>query len=465
MAGLDQRLPEEQQREWALAQQQYQDLIGNPALPPPSGYPKGPRSITPAPQLYRQSNVNPSRQGRATAQPETVVYSTSQKGARGLPVQKVMQIDVSPNPSDWRYFGDTAIPPERLMRPGMATTPTDAQEVTPSAPMPPPMSFLERMAAQKRYSPTEAREGQAAVLKAQGYSPANLDFAVADGSQPANLFYKETIGEDGKPRTRYTIPGESAIGGGPGFAEFQGQRKGGGSFSVISGRTPKEQAEIDARVAGINQLIDAQRIEQGKPTQAEEARLNALGNLVSRFATPPDNMTPQQMELWKLQQAQIAGMLAQQAEQDKAQQANTEAQRKAELEQYRWRREQAVREQQTAGTEYDRGITRRQAQQDLELKRQMYLSPKVDPIQREKMLTDAVNEYVGEPITPGEAPVFHGKAFADRYQIDLYNPEQAETGVPYYHEETGDFMVVGPQGEMVPLRPETVLAWKMAKGI
>ena len=329
----------------------------------------------------------------------------------------------------------------------------------PSAPMPPPMSFLERMAAQKRYSPAEAQQGQAAVMKAQGYSPLNQAFVAADGSKPANIFYQE---KDGK--TRYTIPGESAVGGGAGFAEFQGQRQGGGSFSVLSGRTPEEQAAIDERVASINKQIDAQRIEQGQPTLAEEARMNAMGNMVNRFATPPDNMNPQQMELWKLQQAQIANMMAQQAEQDKAQQTNTAAQQKAELEQYRWRREQGVREQQAVGTEYDRGITRRQAQQDFELKRQMYLSPQIDPIRKEKVLMDAVNEYVGEPITPGEPPVFHGKAFADRYQIDLYNPEQAETGVPYYHEETGDFMVIGPQGEMVPLRPEIVLAWKMAKG-
>jgi hypothetical protein len=192
--------------------------------------------------------------------------------------------------------------------------------------------------------------------------------------------------------------------------------------------------------------------------------MNAMANMVDRFASPPDNMNPQQMELWKVQQAQIAGMLAQQAEQDKAQQANTAAQQKAALEQYRWQREQGVREQQAAGTEYDRGVTRQQAKQDFELKRQMYLSPQVDPIRKEKVLMDAVNEYVVEPVTPGEPPVFHGKAFADRYQIDLYNPEQAETGVPYYHEETGDFMVIGPQGEIVPLRPEIVLAWKMRMG-
>ena len=345
---------------------------------------------------------------------------------------------------------------------------TPAEATPPQAGMP-PMSFLERMAAQKRYSPAEAQEGQAAVqsdavMKAQGYSPANLDFTTADGSQPANIFYKEEVGADGKPKTRYTIPGQQGLGGVPGYAEFQGQRKGGGSFSVIGGRTPEEQAAIDERVASINQQIDAQRIDQGKPTLAEEARMNAMGNMVDRFATPPDNMNPQQMELWKVQQAQIAGMLAQQAEQDKAQQANTAAQQKAALEQYRWQREQGVREQQAAGTEYDRGVTRQQAKQDFELKRQMYLSPQVDPIRKEKVLMDAVNEYVVEPVTPGEPPVFHGKAFADRYQIDLYNPEQAETGVPYYHEETGDFMVIGPQGEIVPLRPEIVLAWKMRMG-
>ncbi len=364
-------------------------------------------------------------------------------------------------------FIESSLPANNQDRPNQAMVRQAISPVSPEAhpaPMPPPMPFMERMAAQKRYSPTESREGQAAVMKAQGYSPLNQTFVAADGSKPANIFYKEMVGEDGKPRTRYEIPGKSAMGGGPGFAEFQGQRQGGGSFSVLSGRTPEEQAAIDARVAGINQQIDAQRIEQGKPTQAEEARMNAMANMVSRFATPPDNMTPQQMELWKVQQAQIAGMLAQQAEQDKAQQANAAAQQKAALEQYRWQREQGLREQQAAGTEYDRGITRNQAQQDFELKRQMYLSPQVSPERREKLKMDAVNEYVGEPITPGEAPVFHGKAFADRYRIEPYNPKESKTGGPYYHEGTGDFVVVGPNGEMIPILAETAWELKMARG-
>ena len=345
--------------------------------------------------------------------------------------------------------------------------PAASQEVSAPPPqnLPPPMGFLERMAAQKRYSPSDAREGQAAVrsdaaMKAKGYSPANLDFTAADGSKPANIFYQE---KDGK--TRYTIPGQQGLGGVPGSAEFQGQRQGGGSFSVIGGRTPEEQAAIDERVASINKQIDAQRIAQGKPTLAEEERLNAMASMVDRFASPPDGMNPQQMELWKVQQAQVANMLTQQAENDKAQQVNAAAQQKAALEQYRWQREQGVREQQAEQTEYDRGVARQQAQKEFELKVATFHSPRVDPARREKMALDEVNRYLVPGLTPGEPPEIDRAAFARNNLIESYNPDQqAESNVPYYRESDGKFIVFGKDGVESKVHPATAFLLRLARG-
>ena len=92
---------------------------------------------------------------------------------------------------------------------------------------------------------------QAAAMKRQGYQPAEMQYSAPDNTAPANLFYKT---EGGK--TRYEIPGVKGIGGGAGYAEFQGQRKGGGSFSVIPGLSDGEKrqyAEIQNREAAQRQ--------------------------------------------------------------------------------------------------------------------------------------------------------------------------------------------------------------------
>ena len=86
---------------------------------------------------------------------------------------------------------------------------------------------------------------QAAAMQRQGFQPADLQYTAPDNTAPANLFYKT---EGGK--TRYEIPGVKGIGGGAGYAEFQGQRKGGGSFSVVPGLSDGEKqqyAEIQDR--------------------------------------------------------------------------------------------------------------------------------------------------------------------------------------------------------------------------
>ena len=79
------------------------------------------------------------------------------------------------------------------------------------------------------------------VLERRGFSPLEQDFIAGDGSRPADIYFKEDADAG---TTRYEIPGTT------GFAEFQGQRKGGGSFSVMPGLSAadkKRYAELKAR--------------------------------------------------------------------------------------------------------------------------------------------------------------------------------------------------------------------------
>ena len=82
---------------------------------------------------------------------------------------------------------------------------------------------------------------QAGVLKRQGFQPADYQYSAPDGQAPASPFYKY---DAGKNETTYQIPGVK------GSATFSGQRKGGGSFSVIPGLSDGEKqqyAEIQDR--------------------------------------------------------------------------------------------------------------------------------------------------------------------------------------------------------------------------
>lgn len=91
--------------------------------------------------------------------------------------------------------------------------------------------------------------------------------------------------ERGGPVTEYAIPGK-------GTATFLGERRGGGTLSVVSGRTPEEQAAIDQRVASINSqtaamrsLRNAQRAEQGLPSVEQEQSMNAMRSAMPRLNT------------------------------------------------------------------------------------------------------------------------------------------------------------------------------------
>ena len=136
-------------------------------------------------------------------------------------------------------------------------------------------------------------------LQSSGYKPVDLQYSAPGNQPPANLYFKEDAG-----KVRYEQPGVKGVGGGTGYAEFNGQRKGGGSFSVIGSRTPQEQAGIDASVKGINSQIDALRLLRGAPSLAEEAAQQQLQRqfqqfqaMQSQFAPPPSDYSDQRAAL------------------------------------------------------------------------------------------------------------------------------------------------------------------------
>ena len=94
--------------------------------------------------------------------------------------------------------------------------------------------------------------------------------------------------ENGGAITEYAVPGK-------GTATFYGQRQGGGTLSVLGGRTAEEQAAIDERVkqidsqtAAMRGLRNAGRLAQGGITVEQEDQQNAMAAMMNRLASPPD---------------------------------------------------------------------------------------------------------------------------------------------------------------------------------
>ena len=114
---------------------------------------------------------------------------------------------------------------------------------------------------------------QAGVLKRQGFQPADLQYTAPDNTAPANLFYKTDGG-----KTRYEIPGVKGIGGGAGYAEFQGQRKGGGSFSVIPGLSDGEKQQY------------AEIQDRERQARQSAAMLNHYSEVASRLGLTPNQI-------------------------------------------------------------------------------------------------------------------------------------------------------------------------------
>lgn len=141
---------------------------------------------------------------------------------------------------------------------------------------------------------------QQKVLQGQGFKPMTVDYSAPGNQPPVSAFVKETPGQ-----TEYRVPGK-------GSATFQGQRKGGGSFTVAATRTPEEQQAIDASVAGINAQTDALRRMNGQPTLAEEQQQQArerdfaqMRDWLAQFAPEPGDLNERRQTLLaQLQQDQ-----------------------------------------------------------------------------------------------------------------------------------------------------------------
>lgn len=105
-----------------------------------------------------------------------------------------------------------------------------------------------------------------------------------------------TPGKDG--RGEYQIYGENGLQGTMSVpAGFMGKdgRQGGGTLSVLGGRTTEEQAAIDERVkqidsqtAAMRGLRNAGRLAQGGITVEQEDQQNAMAAMMNRLAPPPD---------------------------------------------------------------------------------------------------------------------------------------------------------------------------------
>jgi hypothetical protein len=144
---------------------------------------------------------------------------------------------------------------------------------------------------------TQSQPAQSSVeqqkLLQQGFKAPPLNYVAPGGSPPANIWAKETADS-----TEYRIPGVK------GAATFQGQRKGGGSFTVAATRTPEEQQAINQSVAGINSQTDALRQLNGRPTLAEEVQqqarerdLQQLQGWLKQFAPEPSDFSEQRSAL------------------------------------------------------------------------------------------------------------------------------------------------------------------------
>lgn len=176
--------------------------------------------------------------------------------------------------------------------------PTPGASATPPSPVPgvaPPASIignapgavptadLSRQVSPDRQDPTVARRGERNAFEQpllnQGYQPAGDSLMVR--TQGATTDYQTPNG---------SITFQGGVLGVPG-------RQGGGTLSVVGGRTAEEQAGIDERVASINRQTEALRqsnIETGR-SYAPESGIAPVTEAVDLFARPGDRFGDSQM--------------------------------------------------------------------------------------------------------------------------------------------------------------------------
>ena len=252
------------------------------------------------------------------------------------------------------------------------------------------------------------------VLERRGFSPLEQDFDAGDGSRPADIYYKEDADAG---TTRYEIPGTT------GFAEFQGQRKGGGSFSVMPGLSAankKRYAELKVR----------------DQREAERREYRDFANeVLSQYGDYPAVA----MEILKQAEASMQTRVSTEQAGLQAAREAQQAQRTAQEDRRRW--------------EVEQGLSTAQAQLEARSKGQelalnWFKARQVDP---EKTI-GTLQRFMSEPNLQGERS-FNFSGFNGAMGI-LPLPSSAaqiRPGVPYFDAKDQGYVVFDREGNPQPL--------------
>jgi len=259
------------------------------------------------------------------------------------------------------------------------------------------------------------------------------------GGYAPNLPTQQAL-QEGGPTTEYVVPGK-------GSATFLGKRRGGGSFSVVSGRTPEEQALIDRNVASIDRqtaamrdLRNAERQARGLGSLEEEIQQNEFMRLADRIMKNYGENAPAALEI--LKQAQLDKAVRGNAEQ--GQRASAQAQREAQESQRRWEAEQGLRQQQENRARTEFGV-----KTAMDYDKMVQDSLKEERLKPETTAT-ILNEFMSNDLSG--APVFNHGAFQDRHNIPTASATQPpEVGRVTFDPSTGGYFVVVAGGEVIPL--------------
>jgi hypothetical protein len=284
--------------------------------------------------------------------------------------------------------------------------------------------------------PADKSQRQYLEMVARGFKPVEQDYVASGNTPPADIHYKE---EDGK--TRYEIPGLNAIGGGPGYAEFQGKRKGGGSFSVVPGLSQ----------------VEKQRVAEIMGREKQQRQRDELASFMNQFTQPPDGMNEMQAKLWELQQQQLQHFVN----------AQTEAQQQTRLAEIKAAQDQAAARQAQAQWEAEHGL-RQQVEQakavndGMSMRNQALNQAGTLNVQQQRVINDALKPYRYEHTTTGQT-MFDAASFnKDEGITELPTDRtQAITGQLYYDPATGEYVIPNEEGPPIFLSPRKIMQMKL----
>jgi hypothetical protein len=279
-------------------------------------------------------------------------------------------------------------------------------------------------------------EKERRALSERGFRPVEQDYIASGNTPPADIYYKE---EDGK--TRYEIPGLNAIGGGPGYAEFQGKRVGGGSFSVVPGLSQyerKQLAEIEGR-------------------EKRQRERNELASFMNQFTQPPGDMNPLQAKLWELQQQQLQHFVN----------AQTEAAQQTRLAEIKAAQDQAAARQAQAQWEAEHGL-RQQVEQakavndGMSMRNQALHQAGTLGVQQQRHVEKVMERY-SYPDMVTQRNLFDAESFNKQNSI-MEKPADSAQMIPdqmYYDPATGMYVGSDVEGRPILMAPDEMIAKKL----